>query len=86
MWAAWWATSWRSSWPGLGFDNILVMLGLAKTGPAGKRTPSQVVGWLVMIGIILAAALSAFTMLNLDPLAQLLTGFIVLAGRSSSAC
>ena len=42
---------------GLGFDNILVKLGLAKTGPAGKRTPSQVVGWLVMLGIILAAAL-----------------------------
>jgi hypothetical protein len=66
---------------GLGFDNILVMLGLAKTGPAGKRTPSQVVGWLVMIGIILAAALSAFTMLHLDPLAQLLTGFIVLVAN-----
>ncbi len=57
------------------------MLGLAKTGPAGKRTPSQVVGWLVMIGIILAAALSAFTMLRLDPLAQLLTGFIVLVSQ-----
>jgi len=66
---------------GLGFDNILVKLGLAKTGPAGKRTPSQVVGWLVMLGIILAAALSAFTMLHLDPLAQLLTGFIVLVGN-----
>ena len=66
---------------GLGFDNILVKLGLAKTGPADKRTPSQVVGWLVMIGIILAAALSAFTMLHLDPLAQLLTGFIVLVGN-----
>ena len=66
---------------GLGFDNVLVMLGLSKTGPAGKRTPSQVVGWLVMIGIILAAALSAFTMLKLDPLAQLLTGFIVLVAN-----
>ena len=65
---------------GLGFDNILVQLGLAKEGPEGKRTPSQVVGWLVMIGIILAAALSAFTMLHLDPLAQLLSGFIVLVG------
>jgi Mechanosensitive ion channel, conserved TM helix len=66
---------------GLGFDNILVRLGLAKEGPKDKRTPSQVVGWLVMIGIILAAALSAFTMLKLDPLAQLLTGFIVLVSQ-----
>jgi membrane-associated HD superfamily phosphohydrolase len=37
------------------------------------------VGWLVMIGIVLAAALAAFTMLHLDPLAQLLSGFIVFA-------
>jgi len=66
---------------GLGFDNILVRLGLAKEGPKDKRTPSQVVGWLVMIGIVLAAALSAFTMLRLDPLAQLLSGFIVLAAQ-----
>jgi hypothetical protein len=66
---------------GLGFDNILVKLGLAKEGPKDKRTPSQVVGWLVMIGIILAAALSAFTMLHLDPLAQLLSGFIILVAN-----
>jgi len=66
---------------GLGFDNILVKLGLAKEGPKDKRTPSQVVGWLVMIGIILAAALSAFTMLQLDPLAQLLSGFIILVAN-----
>ena len=31
---------------GLGFDNILVELGLTKEGPASKRTPSQPsVGW-----------------------------------------
>lgn len=66
---------------GLGFDNILIKLGLAKQSPASKQTPSQVVGWLVMIGIILAAALSAFTMLHLEPLAQLLSGFIVLVSQ-----
>jgi Conserved TM helix len=64
---------------GLGFDNILVKLGLAKEETKATRTPSQVVGWLVMIAIILAAALSAFTMLRLDPLAALLSGFIVFA-------
>jgi hypothetical protein len=64
---------------GLGFDNILVKLGLAKEGPKGARAPSQVVGWLVMIAVVLAAALAAFTMLHLDPLAQLLSGFIVFA-------
>src|SRR5512139_1653739 len=64
---------------GLGFDNILVKLGLAKAGTQTQRRPSQVVGWLVMIAILLAAALAAFTMLRLDPLAQLVSGFIVFA-------
>jgi hypothetical protein len=64
---------------GLGFDNVLVKLGLAKDGTQTMRRPSQVVGWLVMIAIILAAALAAFTWLRLDPLAQLLSGFIVFA-------
>ena len=64
---------------GLGFDNVLVRLGLAKTNTKTMRSPSQVVGWLVMIGIVLAAALAAFTWLRLDPLAELLSGFIVFA-------
>ena len=66
---------------GLGFDNILVKLGLAKEGTKITRSPSQVVGWLVMLAVILTAALAAFTMLRLDPLAQLLTGFIVVVGQ-----
>ena len=65
----------------LGFDNILVRLGLAKPGTKTARTPSQVVGWLVMVGIVLAAALGAFTMLNLTSLTVLLGGFIVFAAR-----
>jgi hypothetical protein len=66
---------------GLGFDNILVRLGLAKPGTKTARTPSQVVGWLVMVGIVLAATLGAFSMLNLSSLAVLLGGFIVFAAR-----
>src|SRR5512139_157398 len=64
---------------GLGFDNVLIKLGLAKESSQTARTPSQVVGWLVMVAVILGAALAAFTMLHLDPLAQLLSGFIVFA-------
>src|SRR5512136_72712 len=66
---------------GLGFDNILVKLGLAKAGTQTQRTPSQVVGWLVMVGIVLAAMLSAFTMLNLTSLTILLGGFIIVVAR-----
>ncbi len=67
---------------GLGFDTILVRLGLAKPGTTTTaRTPSQVVGWLVMVGIVLAATLGAFTMLNLTSLVVLLGGFILFAAR-----
>jgi hypothetical protein len=66
---------------GLGFDNILVRLGLAKPGLQAARTPSQVVGWLVMVGIVLAATLGAFTLLNLTSLVVLLSGFILFAAR-----
>ena len=64
---------------GLGFDNVLTRLGLTKEGTKSTRTPSQVVGWLVMVAIVLGATLAAFTMLRLDSLATLLSDFIVFA-------
>ena len=64
---------------GLGFDNVLVRLGLAKDGSASTRSPSKVVGWLVTVGIVLGATLAALTMLRLDSLATLLSDFIVFA-------
>lgn len=66
---------------GLGFDNVLVRLGLARVGPASDRSPSRVVGFIVMVAIVLAAALGALTILRLDALANLLSDFLVFAGR-----
>jgi hypothetical protein len=69
---------------GLGFDGVLISLGLAHDMPAdgngrAGRSPSQVVGSLVMVAIILASTLGALSILNLGTLAVLLSGFIVFA-------
>lgn len=76
---------------GLGFDNILARLGLARPEtaiapttsavPAAVRTPSRVAGALVTLAVVLMAALSAFSLLGLDPLAVLLSQFIVFAWK-----
>jgi len=39
-----------------------------------------------MVAVILAAALAAFTMLHLDPLTELLSGFIVFAWQIIAGC
>jgi hypothetical protein len=61
---------------GLGFDNILVTLGLTREPMKDRATPSQVVGYLVMIAIILLAALSATSLLNFPALTLVVSQFI----------
>lgn len=66
---------------GAGFDNILVKLGLAKETSKPKRTPSEVVGYLTMVVIMLFAATEAASLLNFFWLADLLSRFLVFAGQ-----
>jgi len=66
---------------GVGFDNILMTLGLTKESNTGRMTPSQIVGYLVMIGVVYLAALSASSMLELPALTLVLTGFFAFAVR-----
>ena len=66
---------------GLGFNNILVRLGLSKEAAAGQQTPSQVVGYLVLVGIMLFAAIEAFRLLGFGLLAELVVQFTVFAGQ-----
>jgi hypothetical protein len=60
---------------GLGFDNILVSLGLTRS-TEGRTTPSWVVGALVMVAIVLLATLSATSLLNFPALTVVITQFI----------
>jgi len=66
---------------GVGFDNILMTLGLTKESNTGRMTPSQIVGYLVMLGVVYLAALSASSMLELPALTLVLTGFFAFAVR-----
>jgi len=66
---------------GIGFDAILVRLGLGRTSSPGQRTPSGVVGYLVFVAIMLVAATEAARQLGFLVLVDLITRFMVFAGE-----
>lgn len=77
----------------IGFNNIFSILGLPT--PARRttvtaegeipsptsRTPSEVVGIVVFIGIMLFAAVAAINILNIPALTALVTGIVIILGR-----
>ena len=66
---------------GIGFDAILVRLGLGRTPAPGRRTPSEVVGYLVFVAVMLVAVTEAARQLNFIVLADLITRFMIFAGE-----
>jgi len=63
---------------GVGFDAVLVRIGLAKAEPAeGRRTPSEAVGYLVLVVIMLFASIEAARLIGFAELATLLSGLTV---------
>lgn len=66
---------------GFGFDNIVLRLGLGREVVEGEQTPSQIVGYLVQVGILLFAAIEAARLLGFLNLADLITQFTVFAGQ-----
>ncbi|NNG16849.1 MAG: mechanosensitive ion channel, partial [Gemmatimonadales bacterium] len=66
---------------GAGFDRVFEKLGLKiAAGPKGT-TPSQVVGYLVLVGIILLAAIEAADLLGFATLSTVVTEFFTFANR-----
>jgi hypothetical protein len=74
----------------LGFNNIFTVLGLpsltqhtntpeAPTTPT--RTPSEIAGVIVLVGIMLFATVAAVNILNIPALTVLVTGIVVILGR-----
>jgi len=63
---------------GIGFDSVPEKLGLPL---GGTRTPSQFVGYLIMIGIMLFAAISAAELLGSAALSAILGTFIGFLGQ-----
>jgi hypothetical protein len=66
---------------GLGFNNVLVKLGLAKQPPQGRQTPAAVIGMVVMALIVLFASITAADMLEFPGVGVLIHEFIVFAGH-----
>lgn len=77
----------------IGFNNIFSVLGLQtptrrivipdeRTAPAAStRTPSEIVGIVVLVGIMLFATLAAVNILNILALTALVSGIVIVFGR-----
>jgi hypothetical protein len=66
---------------GLGFDTILARLGLGEEPEEGRWTPSEIVGYLVLIAVMFFATIEALRLLNFDLLAEGLAQFTAFAGQ-----
>jgi hypothetical protein len=65
---------------GLGFDNLIARMGLARLTP-GAQTPSQITGHIVLVAIMLFAAIEAADLLGFATLAAILTRFLIFGGQ-----
>jgi len=66
---------------GVGFNNVLVRLGLAKEPPKGRQTPAAVVGTLILAVVVLLASVTAADMLGFRAVGVLIHDFIRFAGQ-----
>ena len=65
----------------LGFDNVLLKLGVSKEPADGKKTPSEIVGYLGLVVIMLFAFIEASQILGFTLLADLVTQFTIFVGQ-----
>ena len=66
---------------GVGFNGVLERLGVGGETEEGKQTPSEIVGHLVLVALMLFATIESLRMLHFDALAALITEFMVFAGH-----
>lgn len=66
---------------GVGFNAVLGRLGLDYEPSEGEKTPSQIVGYLVLVGVMLFAAIEALNMLGFGQVANLVNQFTAFAGQ-----
>jgi hypothetical protein len=65
----------------LGFNAVLANLGLGREPSASEKSPAQIVGYLVFVGILLFASIEAVRALGFAVLADLIARFTVFAGQ-----
>lgn len=66
---------------GVGFNGVLERLGVGGESEDGKQTPSEIVGHLVLVALMLFATIESLRMLHFDAMAALITEFMVFAGH-----
>ena len=65
----------------VGFNRVLTLIGLGQSSSEDQKTPSEIVGYLVLIGIMLFATIEAANILGFEFLAVLVSEFLVFAGQ-----
>lgn len=66
---------------GVGFNGVLGKLGFKGNETSGGRTPAQIVGQLVTVGIILFAIMEASSLMGFAHLSTIVSQFSVFAGQ-----
>jgi hypothetical protein len=65
---------------GIGFNNVLGWIGIGSAEGAGGQTPSQIVGYVAWLAIMLFAVIEASNLLGFGIVADLISQFLVAAG------
>jgi TRAP-type mannitol/chloroaromatic compound transport system permease small subunit len=66
---------------GIGFNAILMRLGIGKEPEEGKRTPSEIAGYLSLVAIMLFAVFEASDLLGFEALSNMIAELTVLGGH-----
>ncbi len=66
---------------GIGFNSVLINLGITKKPAQGAKTPAAIVGILVLVTIMIMASIEAARMLKFDIVADLLARLLVFGGH-----
>jgi hypothetical protein len=66
---------------GIGFDQLSSRLGIGDLTVGDKTTPSAVVGYLMVVGVMLFAVIEAMRLLGFSKLAELGAEFLIFAGN-----
>ena len=65
----------------IGFDTVPARLGITSEVSEGRRRPSEIVGHLAMVAIVLFAIMQAMPILGFDMMAELMSLFLVFASK-----
>jgi hypothetical protein len=66
---------------GVGFNKVLVKLGIGSEPGEGDRTPAEIAGYLVLVAVMLFATVEAVDLLGFAVLADLVTQFMIFAAN-----